>query len=100
MTEVADWLDAIGMAEYVERFAQNGIDLTVLPDLTDRDLEKLGVLLGHRRKMLRAIGELIAKRSNDLHSFAGARSREHAERRQLTVMFCDLVEFDDAVDAS
>ncbi len=91
MTEVRDWLDAIGMAEYIERFDQNGVDLTVLPELTDEDLEKLGVLLGHRRKMLRAIRELVAKRSGDLQGMAAA-PREHAERRQLTIMFCDLVE--------
>jgi SAM domain (Sterile alpha motif) len=46
------------MSEYAERFAENRIDLSVLPDLTDQDLEKLGVVLGDRRKMLRAIGEL------------------------------------------
>ena len=46
------------MSEYAQRFAENAIDFSVLPDLTDQDLEKLGVLLGHRRKMLRAIAAL------------------------------------------
>ena len=100
MTEVADWLKAIGLAEYTERFAQNGIDLSVLPDLTDQDLEKLGVLLGHRRRIRRALEDLGAKSFDSLHSAQGVGSREHAERRQLTIMFCDLVEFDRAGDPS
>jgi hypothetical protein len=58
MQEIADWLKTLGLSEYAGRFAENAIDFSVLPDLTDQDLEKLGVLLGHRRKMLAAIGEL------------------------------------------
>jgi SAM domain (Sterile alpha motif) len=58
MQQIADWLKKLGMSEYAKRFAENRIDLSVLPDLTDQDLEKLGVVLGDRRKMLRAIGEL------------------------------------------
>jgi hypothetical protein len=58
MQEIADWLKALGMSEYVERFAENDIDTSVLRDLTDQDLKELGVSLGHRRKMLRAIMEL------------------------------------------
>ena len=60
MQQIADWLKKLGMSEYAERFAANRIDLSVLPDLTDQDLEKLGVLLGDRRKMLRAIVNLEA----------------------------------------
>jgi hypothetical protein len=48
MQQVEDWLRKLGLSEYAQRFADNGIDLSVLPDLTDQDLEKLGVLLGHR----------------------------------------------------
>ena len=55
MQHIADWLEKLGMSEYAERVAESRIDLSVLPDLTDQDLEKLGVLLGDRRKMLRAI---------------------------------------------
>jgi len=58
MDEIADWLNRLGMSEYGERFAKNRIDFSVLPDLTDQDLEKLGVVLGDRRKILRAIREL------------------------------------------
>jgi hypothetical protein len=52
--EIAEWLDKLGTSEYAHRFAENRIDLSVLPDLTDQDLKKLGVVLGDRRKMLRA----------------------------------------------
>jgi hypothetical protein len=51
-------LGKLGLPEYAERFAENGIDFSVLPDLTDQDLRDLGVLLGHRRKILRAIAGL------------------------------------------
>ena len=54
----AEWLKSIGLGEYAQRFADNAIDLSTLRDLTDQDLKELGVLLGHRRKMLRAIAEL------------------------------------------
>ena len=58
MQEIAEWLDKLGMSEYAQRFAENRIDLSVLPDLTDQDLKKLGVVLGDRRKMLRTIANL------------------------------------------
>ena len=58
MQQITDWLDKIGMSEYAQRFAENGIDISVLRDLTDQDLRDISVLLGHRRKILRAIGEL------------------------------------------
>src|ERR1700751_3133651 len=57
MDEIADWLNRLGMPEYAERFAENEIDLSALPHLTDQDLKDIGVLLGHRRKMLAAIGQ-------------------------------------------
>src|ERR1700688_1029764 len=93
MQQIADWLKNLGMAEYAERFAENRIDFSVLPDLTDHDLEKLGVLLGDRRKMLRAIRELAGDTPVTSHppAVAEARPQDAAERRQLTVMFCDLV---------
>ena len=58
MTGIAEWLASIGLGEYAERFRENAIDLSVVRDLTEQDLKDLGVLLGHRRKMLRAIAEL------------------------------------------
>ena len=81
MSQIAQWLETLGMAEYAERFVENRIDLSVLRDLTDQDLKDLGVVLGDRRKLLRAIRELGAP----------APPADAAERRQLTLMFCDLV---------
>ena len=52
MQQIADWLEKLGMSEYAQRFAENDIDIAVLPDLTDQDLKDIGVSLGHRRKML------------------------------------------------
>src|SRR6202521_3842608 len=81
MQQIADWLKNLGMFEYAERFAENRIDLSVLPDLTDHDLEKLGVLLGDRRKMLRAIRELAGDIPVTSHppAVADARPQDAAE---------------------
>src|SRR3972149_5039003 len=97
MREMDDWLTKLGMSEDAQRFAENRIDLSVLPDLTDQDLEKLGVLLGDRRKMLRAIADLkdIEKVAVGGGIAAGPstapRPLDSAERRHVTVMFSDLV---------
>ena len=94
MQQIADWLEKLGMSEYAECFAENRIDVSVLPDLTDQDLEKLGVLLGDRRKMLRAIANLEAVDAPIAVATtapAMPRSVDTAERRQVTVMFSDLV---------
>jgi hypothetical protein len=58
MKGIAEWLASVGLSEYAQRFADNAIDLSVLRDLTEQDLKDLGVLLGHRRRILRAIAEL------------------------------------------
>ena len=58
MQQIAEWLKGLGMSEYAERFAENKIDISVLPDLTDQHLKDLGVALGDRLKMLRAIRDL------------------------------------------
>ncbi len=55
MQQIADWLNTPGLGQYAQRFAEHDIDLSVLRDLTDYDLEKIGVSLGHRKKMLRAV---------------------------------------------
>jgi class 3 adenylate cyclase/predicted ATPase len=95
MQPIADWLGKLGMSEYAEQFAENGIDLGVLPDLTDQDLKDIGVLLGHRRKLLRAIAELTGLEKGALRpaisTAAPVASHDTAERRQVTVMFSDLV---------
>jgi class 3 adenylate cyclase/predicted ATPase len=91
MTGIAEWLASIGLGEYSQCFAENAIDLSVVPDLTEQDLKDLGVLLGHRRKMLRAIADM--KGSVLPTPLPGPKPvpRTDAERRQLTIMCCDLV---------
>jgi predicted ATPase/class 3 adenylate cyclase len=91
MTGISEWLTSIGLAEYAQRFGDNAIDLSVLRDLTEQDLKDLGVLLGHRRKMLRAIAELKGDVLRTSQAGTKPAPRDGAERRQLTVMFCDLV---------
>jgi class 3 adenylate cyclase len=95
MQQIADWLKKLGMSEYSQRFVENRVDLSVLPDLTDQDLEKLGVLLGDRRKMLRAIRDLgdasVSATAPSAPMETEPTRRDDAERRQLTVMFTDLV---------
>jgi len=60
MQEIADWLEKLGMSEYAQRFAEHRVDFSALSDLTDADLRDLGVVLGDRRKILRAIATLDA----------------------------------------
>ena len=91
MTGISEWLASIGLEEYAQRFGENAIDLSVVRDLTEQDLKDLGVLLGHRRKMLRAIAELRGDAFPTPQTGAKPLPRDGAERRQLTVMFCDLV---------
>jgi class 3 adenylate cyclase/predicted ATPase len=92
MQRIAGWLQKFGMSEYARRFAENDIDVTVLPHLTDQDLKELGVSLGHRRKMLAAIAELAGAAPTSQHpALVEAKPQDSAERRQLTVMFADLV---------
>src|SRR5262245_49505806 len=92
MPEIGDWLKTLGMSEYTERFAENGIDISVLCHLTDQDLKDIGVLLGHRRKILAAIAELARTApASPQPAQAEAKPEDDAERRQLTVLFCDLV---------
>jgi len=92
MQSIADWLKKLGMSEYSRRFAENGIDISVLPHLTDQDLKDIGVLLGHRRKILAAIAELgdLAATTPKLGA-SERKPQDTAERRQVTVMFADLV---------
>jgi class 3 adenylate cyclase len=82
----------LGPSEYGDRFEENRIDLEILPDLTDQDLEKLDVFLGDRRKILRAIRQRsAAATSPEPRVREDPRLDEAAERRQLSVMFIDLV---------
>ena len=101
-TEMAEWLDRYGLGRYAQTFIENHIEYAVLPDLTENDLINLGVSLGHRRTLLRAIEALAKERrasgttaAVSVHDEEAEQSPslEHreAERRQITVMFCDLV---------
>ena len=95
MQQIAEWLEKLGMSEYAELFVANRIDLSVLPELTDQDLKELGIVLGDRRKILRAIAghkssETIAP-NPESQAVNVARPQDAAERRQVTVMFSDLV---------
>jgi class 3 adenylate cyclase/predicted ATPase len=98
MQQIAGWLEKLGLAQYAPRFAENDINFAILSDLTDQDLKELGVSsLGHRRQLLRAIAELntVEKGAPKLAPATAApvtpQPHDAAERRQLTVMFCDLV---------
>src|SRR6516165_10168177 len=93
MNGIAEWLESIGLTEYAQRFSENAVDFSTLRDLTDQDLKELGVLLGHRRKLLRAIAELDVTSAIATTPPPTKPEREpldEAERRYLTVMFCDL----------
>src|SRR5271155_2628330 len=81
------------MSEYAQRFAENGINVEALPHLTDQDLKDIGVLLGHRRGMLAAISKLAgaAPTTPEPAARAEPKPQDTAERRQVTVMFSDLV---------
>jgi SAM domain (Sterile alpha motif) len=83
MQQIADWLEKLGMSEYSERFAENRIDFSVLPDLTDQNLKDLGIALGDRLKMLRAIRELAsAVPASPQAALTEPKSRDSAERAQ------------------
>src|SRR6516165_2439896 len=97
MEPIADWLEKLGLGQYAQCFAENDIDFDILKDLTDQDLEKIGVAsLGHRRKFLRAIANLkgaeqITPAVAPATPPVTRRAADSAERRQVTVMFSDLV---------
>ena len=87
--DIGQWLRGLGLQSYEQAFRDNGIDFDVLLRLTADDLKEIGVLaVGHRRKILDAIRELAARAAAD---DSGTEVPHDAERRQLTVMFCDLV---------
>ena len=72
--DVGSWLRSLGLGQYEAAFRDNAIDAEVLPELTDGDLEKLGVLLGHRKRLLKAIAELSLGATADC---AADKSRLH-----------------------
>jgi len=87
---ITGWLHGLGLQQYEQAFRDNEIDATVLPELTAEDLRDIGVsLVGHRRKLLGAIAALRAE--SPAQPSEGREPIESAERRQLTIVFCDLV---------
>ena len=98
---IETWLKGLGLERYLDLFYENDIDQDVLPDLTETDLEKLGISLGHRKKLLRGITALADKETVQQLEAPPAQASEsdrrssavqqEGERRQLTIMFCDLV---------
>jgi SAM domain (Sterile alpha motif) len=87
MQQVADWLEKLGLGQYAQRFAENDISFSILPDLTDQHLENIGIAsLGHRLQLLRAIAELSSG-EKDAPSAAApttptAAPQDTAERRR------------------
>ena len=97
MSTVTTWLGRLGLEQYAKTFSDNAVDMEVLPDLTEADLEKLNVALGHRKRILRAIAELPGASSalptgpaTPAASATGS-PPSAGEKRQLTVLFCDIV---------
>jgi class 3 adenylate cyclase len=92
MQQIGDWLEKLGMSEYGQCFADNKIDVSVLRHLTDQDLKDIGIPLGHRRKILAAITEMgTAPATPAATPATEPKPQDTAERRQVTVMFSDLV---------
>ena len=94
MSDVASWLEGLGLGQYATVFAEHAIDMSVLPDLTESDFEKIGVALGHRKRLLRALAARLGGSAMPAASappFIGTLPHSEIEKRQLTVLFCDLV---------
>src|SRR5215208_7741499 len=94
MSDLREWLDSVGLGQYTDAFAEHDIDFHVLPELTEQDLEKLGVSLGHRKKLLKAIQVSCAASQfprQSLEKQPTPAAAPSAERRHLTVLLCDLV---------
>jgi hypothetical protein len=98
--DVGEWLRGIGLGQYEATFREHEIDAEVLPELTEADLEKFGVPFGHRKRLIKAIAKLgnaapeqpaAAPRQPAASSPPPRTFRPDAERRPITVMFCDLV---------
>jgi class 3 adenylate cyclase len=94
---VGSWLRNLGLEQYEPAFIENAIDFDVLPELTEDDLEKLGMLLGDRKRAIKAIKAMAGGTPSAMitsevsESLSNHRPMASAERRHLTVMICDLV---------
>ena len=93
MQQIADWLQKLDLSEYADRFAENKIDISVLPHITDQDLKDIGIPLGHRRKILAAINQGVASIPLPVAPTPSVepKTQDAPERRHVTVLFSDLV---------
>lgn len=97
MTDVAKWLDRLGLGQYESVFAENDIDIDILSELTEDDLKSIGVSLGHRKKILREIkGQALPQETGMAAEPISQNEtvpslREQGERRHMTVLFADMV---------
>src|ERR1700684_2619877 len=90
MSDLRDWLRRNELEQYADAFEANDIDLDILPELSERDLEQLGLSLGNRRRLLKAVAERVVAKAKPSDTEAAEASGD-AERRQVTVLFCDMV---------
>ncbi len=94
MMDVGEWLQGIGLRQYEGKFRDHGIDLDVLPDLTEADLKKLGVALGSRKRMMKAIAELDAAARGQPSSVRLAPAGRRRSRRHRTAPgHCPILPF-------
>ena len=89
--DVSTWLQGLGLERHEAAFRDNSIDMDVVRELNENDLEKLGLPLGDRKRFLKAIANLPAPGAAAASPIAAPHARDEAERRPITVMFCDLV---------
>lgn len=87
---VTDWLRGLGLERFAPAFAKQEIELSVLPDLTEIDLRDLGIPMGPRKRILKAIADLRQADAVSTRAPSG-RPADRAERRHVTIMFCDLI---------
>src|SRR5262245_19002781 len=85
--DIGAWLGGLGLGQYEAAFREHHIETDLLPALTDQHLGELGIPLGHRLRILRAVRELVG----DVPQAIVPLLQEAPERRHLTIMFCDLV---------
>ena len=88
---IREWLEGLDLGRYAEAFIENEIDLQALPHLTEDDLKDVGVALGARRKLIAAIAEMAGAAATAATPEEDRSAESEAQRRQLTVMFVDLV---------
>ena len=90
MSAVGQWLDSLALGQYARLFEDNRIELDILPDLTDPDLEKLGIPLGDRKRLLKAIATLSAAPTPPASQGPAQPTAPTVERREVTILFVDL----------